>query len=149
MEHSYEITGMTCMGCRSHVEEALNGVEGVINAEVNLEKGTATIQMENHIPLEKLKDAISEHGGNYQIHLPGHIHHHEHHKSHASKPVDEGPGVYYCPMHCEGERTYLQPGTCPVCGMPLVKEASSSQEEEEDQTKKEEEAMEGLGALFG
>lgn len=122
------------MGCRSHVEEALNDLQGVINAKVDLEKGTATIQMESHIPLEKLQEAISAHGGNYQIHLPGRADHHEHHKHHEPKPVDDGPGVYYCPMHCEGEKTYLQPGACPVCGMPLVKEASASQEEEEDHT---------------
>jgi hypothetical protein len=28
--------------------------------------------------------------------------------------------VYYCPMKCEGEKTYDQPGNCPVCGMHLV-----------------------------
>lgn len=28
---------------------------------------------------------------------------------------------YYCPMHCEGEKTYDHPGDCPVCGMHLVK----------------------------
>ena len=27
---------------------------------------------------------------------------------------------YYCPMHCEGEKTYDQPGTCPICEMYLV-----------------------------
>lgn len=27
---------------------------------------------------------------------------------------------YYCPMHCEGDKTYDQPGNCPVCGMKLV-----------------------------
>lgn len=27
---------------------------------------------------------------------------------------------YYCPMHCEGDKTYDQPGNCPVCGMHLV-----------------------------
>jgi len=29
---------------------------------------------------------------------------------------------YYCPMHCEGEKTYDEPGNCPVCGMDLVKQ---------------------------
>ncbi|MDT8430583.1 MAG: copper-translocating P-type ATPase [Bacteroidales bacterium] len=29
---------------------------------------------------------------------------------------------YYCPMKCEGEKTYDQPGDCPVCGMHLQKE---------------------------
>jgi hypothetical protein len=27
---------------------------------------------------------------------------------------------YYCPMKCEGEKTYDQPGLCPVCNMHLV-----------------------------
>lgn len=26
---------------------------------------------------------------------------------------------YICPMRCEGEKTYAQPGTCPVCNMKL------------------------------
>ena len=29
-------------------------------------------------------------------------------------------GKYYCPMKCEGDKTYDQPGTCPVCEMYLV-----------------------------
>jgi len=29
--------------------------------------------------------------------------------------------VYYCPMECEGEKVYFQPGKrCPVCNMYLV-----------------------------
>ena len=28
---------------------------------------------------------------------------------------------YYCPMRCEGDKTYDQQGDCPVCGMHLVK----------------------------
>ena len=27
---------------------------------------------------------------------------------------------YYCPMECEGDKTYEEPGSCPVCGMDLV-----------------------------
>ena len=27
---------------------------------------------------------------------------------------------YQCPMHCEGSKTYDQPGNCPVCNMKLV-----------------------------
>ncbi len=26
---------------------------------------------------------------------------------------------YYCPMKCEGDKTYDEPGTCPVCHMDL------------------------------
>lgn len=28
--------------------------------------------------------------------------------------------MYYCPMHCEGDKQYREPGNCPVCGMDLV-----------------------------
>lgn len=34
-------------------------------------------------------------------------------------------GAYYCPMHCEGNKTYDKPGDCPVCGMDLVKAPSA------------------------
>jgi hypothetical protein len=27
---------------------------------------------------------------------------------------------YICPMECEGEKTYDEPGRCPVCNMKLV-----------------------------
>lgn len=27
---------------------------------------------------------------------------------------------YYCPMKCEGEKTYNSPENCPVCNMKLV-----------------------------
>ncbi len=33
---------------------------------------------------------------------------------------------YYCPMHCEGDKTYDKPGDCPVCGMHLNKEARAT-----------------------
>ena len=29
-------------------------------------------------------------------------------------------GSYYCPMNCEGDKVYDQPGNCPVCNMHLV-----------------------------
>lgn len=35
-------------------------------------------------------------------------------------------GNYYCPMRCEGDKTYDKPGDCPVCGMHLNKEISVS-----------------------
>lgn len=31
------------------------------------------------------------------------------------------PGRYYqCPMRCEGDKKYDEPGNCPVCNMKLV-----------------------------
>ena len=32
---------------------------------------------------------------------------------------------YYCPMHCEEDKTYDKPGDCSVCGMHLVKTATA------------------------
>lgn len=36
--------------------------------------------------------------------------------SHSSTDVE----IFYCPMHCEGEKTYPKTGNCPKCGMDLV-----------------------------
>ena len=37
------------------------------------------------------------------------------------RPADQtGVVAYACPMRCEDEKTYAQPGRCPVCGMELV-----------------------------
>ena len=58
MQHIYHIHGMTCNGCRSHVEETLSKVEGVTKATVDLKKAEATIDMGSHIPIEKLQEAL-------------------------------------------------------------------------------------------
>jgi Cu2+-exporting ATPase len=34
---------------------------------------------------------------------------------------NKGQGQYYCPMICEGDKKYSEPGKCPICGMHLVK----------------------------
>lgn len=39
----------------------------------------------------------------------------------TAKREGEAKGKYYCPMHCEGDKTYPVPGDCPVCGMDLKK----------------------------
>ncbi|HLA56442.1 MAG TPA: MauE/DoxX family redox-associated membrane protein [Flavobacterium sp.] len=60
MKHTYSVTGMTCNGCRAGVESKLSAVEGVKAVSVNLEKGEAEIEMENHIPLEVFEKALPE-----------------------------------------------------------------------------------------
>ena len=42
MKHTYHIHGMTCNGCRNHVEKTLKTVDGVTSAAVDLEKMEAT-----------------------------------------------------------------------------------------------------------
>src|SRR5674476_1246713 len=126
MTHRYTVYGMSCNNCRAHVMEALKKVDGVTHVSVDLPKAEAVIEMESHIPLEKFQEALKNEGGNYSISLPGDI-------AFANKIQEEklnlkssgkGSGVFYCPMHCEGEKTYDKPGDCPVCGMDLVEQPS-------------------------
>ncbi|WP_220464002.1 heavy-metal-associated domain-containing protein [Adhaeribacter radiodurans] len=81
MTHTYKINGMTCDGCRTKVENALNTIEGV-QATVTLNPMEATITMEKHVPTEELQDALSA-AGNYTIQMtlpPSHDgHHHQPH----------------------------------------------------------------------
>ncbi len=125
MKHTYHIHGMTCNGCRKHVEETLSKVQGVSKVAVDLEKAEATIEMEKHIHLETFQEALKNDGGRYSIHNLGEHHHHSEPKQH-DKPKGKGTGVFYCPMHCEGDKTYDKAGDCPVCGMDLVEEQNLS-----------------------
>lgn len=125
MKHTYHIHGMTCNGCRSHVEETLSKMKNVSNVSVSLEKAEATIEMESHIPIDTFQEALKNDGGNYSIHNMGeHPYHSEAEKE--EKPKGKGTGTFYCPMHCEGDKTYDKPGDCPVCGMDLVEQQNLS-----------------------
>jgi P-type Cu+ transporter len=147
MTHTYKINGMTCDGCRTKVEKALNTLSGV-QATVTLNPMEATITMEKHVPTEDLQKALST-AGNYTIEMthhpadgahnshaqhhtaPSHLAHqpnstkqasHQHPATTAAKPpAANSGGKYYCPMHCEGDKLYDKPGNCPVCGMNLEK----------------------------
>jgi Cu2+-exporting ATPase len=56
------------------------------------------------------------------------LHQFEHKKSSLLVSAS-GREQYYCPMQCEGDKTYEKPGDCPVCGMHLKKvEGASSSE---------------------
>ncbi|MBG6110449.1 Cu2+-exporting ATPase [Flavobacterium sp. CG_9.10] len=67
MTHSYNITGMSCNGCRSTVEKTLNAIEGV-EAVVTLDPAVATITMEKHIPTSNLQEALTK-AGDYTIEM--------------------------------------------------------------------------------
>ena len=122
---TYPIQGMTCNGCRAHVEKTLQQVDGVVDVTVDLEKAEAVIDMESIIPFETFQDALKNDGDTYTIHKAG---------QRPDAKVDQqknqskgkGTGTFYCPMHCEGDKTYDQPGDCPVCGMDLVEEQNLS-----------------------
>jgi P-type Cu+ transporter len=115
------------------VEDTLKKVDGVINVSVDLQKAEAIIDMESHIPLEKFQEALKNEGGNYAISLPGDIAFENKFKEEKIKlkSAAKGSGLFYCPMHCEGEKTYDKPGDCPVCGMDLVEQPSADVEGED------------------
>ena len=124
MKHTYHIHGMTCNGCRNHVEATLSKVKGVSKVIVDLEKAEATIEMESHIPMETFQEALKNDGDIYSIHKSAE--HHPAKKGKKKQPKAKGTGTFYCPMHCEGDKTYDKPGDCPVCGMDLVEEQNLS-----------------------
>ncbi len=122
MKHTYKISGMTCNGCKGHVQKTLKSVKEIDSVEINLEKGTADLVMSEHVPLEKLKQLFE--GSNYMIHAENEQ---IKEKISAKGKTQKGEkGTYYCPMHCEGDKTYDKSGDCPVCGMDLVAEVKSS-----------------------
>ncbi len=129
MKHAYKINGMSCNGCRAHVEKTLSEISGVKSVSVNLENAEAIIELKKHIKIGVFQKALKQGGGNYEIFLATE-------EAKTNKPNKEklkrgshpqhshGTGTFYCPMHCEGDKTYDKSGDCPVCGMDLVEEVS-------------------------
>ncbi|MCK0160438.1 heavy-metal-associated domain-containing protein [Allomuricauda sp. F6463D] len=60
MTHTYNITGMTCGGCKASVEKYLGNVDNVTNVSVNLEKAEAEVTMSSHVATEVLKKTLPE-----------------------------------------------------------------------------------------
>ncbi len=135
MIHTYKITGMTCDSCRSKVEKTLNAIDG-IQATVTLDPPIATITMEKYIPLDQFQEALTT-VGKYTIEMSSA--NDTTHKT-VNEPITKSccstktsdnmdtipslsnaQGKYYCPMHCEGDKVYDKPGSCPVCGMNFEK----------------------------
>ncbi|MGW8314138.1 MAG: copper-transporting P-type ATPase [Bacteroidales bacterium] len=107
-EKVYDQPG-NCPVCHMHLVPVDNGVE-------------ATVE----------DDYGHHHDHHHAGQQDGHTHHQHPQKAHgqsqAVSSVSDGKGKYYCPMRCEGDKVYDEPGDCPVCGMHLkkVEGASSS-----------------------
>jgi copper chaperone CopZ len=61
------VGGMGCGGCVSHVTEVLQGVEGVQDAKVDLDSGTATVQHGETTQPAQLVEAVVEAGYQAQV----------------------------------------------------------------------------------
>jgi copper chaperone CopZ len=60
MTHTYQISGMTCSGCKAKVQGLLSQVIGVKSVSIDLEKASADIEMDKHIPTETLRLALKD-----------------------------------------------------------------------------------------
>jgi len=61
-EYDLTIEGLNCGGCVSKTEKALNGVDGVSEASVNLATGKARVQAGKSVSLGALKEAVQQAG---------------------------------------------------------------------------------------
>ncbi|SHG35485.1 Cu2+-exporting ATPase [Flavobacterium micromati] len=138
MNYTYTVEGITCSGCEAKVKDDLSKVEHITKVDISKENNQAVIIMSQHVKLETLQKALGGKNSKYQISLPnskptseikaesccssdkGESTTHQHNHSNEA-------GKYYCPMRCEGDKTYDKAGDCPVCGMDLVKEPTSNQ----------------------
>jgi copper chaperone CopZ len=68
-EHILGVGGMTCNGCANNVKNALSGVAGVSNVEIDLDGAKATVQTDGQPQKDALESAVTSAG--YSIHKPG------------------------------------------------------------------------------
>lgn len=67
MKKEFLIEGMMCNHCRTHVENALNGIDGV-KAVVTLDPPLAVVEFTGSVPaLETLQRAVTERAGGYTL----------------------------------------------------------------------------------
>ena len=62
MTKKFKVEGMMCQHCVAHVKTALEGVEGVEKADVNLKKKSAVVTLDKDVPAETLIAAVTEAG---------------------------------------------------------------------------------------
>ena len=60
MEKTLKITGMMCGHCEARVKKALEAVEGVSEAKVSHESGTAEAILESEVADDVLKKAVED-----------------------------------------------------------------------------------------
>lgn len=65
MKKTIHIEGMMCSHCEKHVQEALQAVDGITQADVSHEKGVAVVCMEKEVSDEQLRKAVTDAG--YQV----------------------------------------------------------------------------------
>ena len=68
MKLKFNVTGMTCAACSARVEKVTRGVEGVSGAEVNLLKGTMTVDADRESVTNDILIAVKHAGYGASVH---------------------------------------------------------------------------------
>lgn len=131
MEKKYKVSGMTCNGCRTKVENTLNELHD-IKASVVLESEEATIHSSHHpidtLTLQKallqkgnyiLQEIITHADGSEELLPAVEISDADSYQQEIPEGMADKAGKYFCPMLCEGDKVYDSNVGCPVCGMNL------------------------------
>lgn len=130
MKKIYKVSGMSCNGCRTKVENTLNEIHG-IQATVSLEKEQADLDLHHDIDtltLQKallkkgnyiLQEIITKEDGTQEILPPVELGEEDHFHQEIPSDMMDKAGKYFCPMLCEGDKVYDTNVGCPVCGMNL------------------------------
>ncbi|MEN8790165.1 MAG: copper-translocating P-type ATPase, partial [Flavobacteriaceae bacterium] len=102
---------------------------------VDLDRAIAEIEFEYPVPLQSLQSELSVKTDRYTI---SDVPFETTAETKPTESISPNPGqgsLFYCPMQCEGDKTYNHPGDCPVCGMDLVP-VTSAESSEADSHKK-------------
>ncbi len=63
IDAAFNVTGMDCASCVSHVEKAIQSVDGVVACQVNLARGRATVQFDPaRTSPDRVADAVNQSG---------------------------------------------------------------------------------------
>jgi len=62
-----KVKGMTCQHCVMTVTKTLNGIEGLENVNVDLEKGEATFNEVKPVDMNNIKEAIEKAGYHVEV----------------------------------------------------------------------------------
>jgi len=142
MDQKFAITGMSCNGCKMNVEKALTALPEVEEVHADLNRAEVSLRVGQELSIEKLQGQLKESGLHYTLHPEGSEpgsgsrakNHHTHKPNHKVFKHKNGKPVFYCPMQCEGDKIYEEPGDCPVCGMDLVSSEPDNQLESQTYT---------------
>ena len=66
MKKQYKVEGMTCDHCVAHVKSALEEMDGIKKAKVQLKSPQATLEFDNEPSLDQLKKAVAS-AGDYSL----------------------------------------------------------------------------------